>query len=190
MSTLCNQLLAENLDYRCGTGLNLIGRLDAEAYIFNASDITSVTLSAADVVTALEISKKLYLIQVPGNKPYNGTGTTMEQTEYGARFTHTFQFVIPQIPHSGSIGPVVDEFANGDFGVIVKEYTDGGNYNYRIIGLDTGLKATAVEQSYYDDSRQGAWLITLTEEGATHSYLQFMESSSAAATWIANTIGS
>ena len=108
-----------------------------------------------------------YRLGQPNVQPFAESQQEMAQGTYFNTFTNTVHFLVTD--NDAIIGRLIDTLANGEFVVILRKKVAVAGYQYIVMGLDTGLKATEMSRDFYDDDTLGAWAITLTEEGAPMS---------------------
>lgn len=183
MSSLCEKLLNGCIAADCENPM--FAGVNAEALIFNFSQIDAVTYSSSNGNIATGITMKTYtdgndtvsycayVCQQLGNKPYEGSQVEMTEGTYGNRFTNTIQLAVtdngPDVCHD-----IIDNFANGKFAVILQndyKHSNGDNA-FQMYGFKKGLKCTAITREVWGDN-ESAYIITLTEENAPQSGVFF-----------------
>lgn len=184
MANLCEKLLTGCINADCNNPV--FQGVDAVAYIFNKSEVDSLTYDQTNpnLVTAIvmkthevdnsDITYTGYKINQLGKTPYTGTTTTMTEGNIFNRYTSEFHFVVPD--NSPTAANLIDALKDGKFMVVIKNEYEGtdGQGTYQIYGGKKGLVASAIEGAKYSDDTEGGWAITLTEEGSPVSAL-FLE---------------
>lgn len=142
--------------------------VESTGWIINRADInlTGITYStsATNTISAmpLESGKTAYHIIQPSKTPFSGTQTEMVEGTYQNTFTHTLSFVI--INHGNNVAKQINELANGEFVVILKnKKVETGSSPYQVYGIDGGLVASAMVRELYNDDTLAGWQVTMTE---------------------------
>lgn len=180
MASLCEKLLNGCIAADCENPM--FAGVNAEALIFNLSQIDSVTYSTSNgnIVTGITMKTDgnsgtycAYTCQQLGNRPYEGSQVEMTEGTFVNRFTNTIQLAVmdngPEVCHD-----IIDNFANGKFAVILQneyKHTNGDN-KYQMFGFKRGLRCTAITREVWGDN-ESAYIITLTEENAPQSGVFF-----------------
>lgn len=174
MATTCDYLLdAAIVGLDCANP-NVKG-VEATGKIINRADINldgvEFSTSATHVVSAMPLKsgKSAYDITQPNKTPFSGTQTELVAGTYQNTFTHTISFVI--INHGNNIAKVIDELANGEFVVILKNKAvdTAATTPYQIFGLEGGLVASSMVRELYNDDTLAGWQITMTETEVSKS---------------------
>ena len=166
MATTCDYLLDATIKgIDCANplvkGVENIGKIINRADInldgveYDASNINTIS------ATPLKNDKVAYDIIQPSKTPFSGTQTEMVEGTYQNTFTHTLSFVI--LNHGNNIAKVIDELANGEFVVILKNKKVESGSPYQIYGIDGGLTASAMVRELYNDDTLAGWQVTMTE---------------------------
>lgn len=156
----------------------MVPGLEREAVIINREDIdwANVTYSATEpnVVTELPIvtGARGYRLTLPTKNPFNGTGVEMVSGDTINDFTNTFvATIMDNSPEVNSA--IIDGLANGTFIVVfenkhkkLNQAENPGSAAFQIMGMYTGLNASALSNGKYATETKGGWLITLTEVNA------------------------
>ena len=152
---------------------------EPKAWIFNKSDIASITYDATDTNIITAITMKVveegqgtdpdvlavgYTISQLGKTPFSGSSVEMAEGNYGNTFTETVQFVVPD--NSPVANALLDNMAGGKFLVVMENQYDGSDHKgkFQVYGSKKALSATAMTRELYNDDTNGGWLITLTAE--------------------------
>ena len=146
---------------------------EPKAWIFNKSDIASLTYDATDtnIITAItmkEVSQGVdavgYTISQLGKTPFSGSSSEMAEGNYGNTFTETVQFVVPD--NSPVANALLDQMSGGKFLVVMENQYDGSDHKgkFQVYGSKKALSATAMTRELYNDDTNGGWLVTLTAE--------------------------
>lgn len=146
----------------------IVKGVESSGYIINRADINlaGVTYSttAVNTITAMPLASgaSAYDITQPSKTPFSGTQTEMVEGTYQNTFTHTISFVI--INHGNNVAKQINELANGEFVVILKnKKVESGSSAYQIYGLDGGLVASSMVRELYNDDTLAGWQVTMTE---------------------------
>lgn len=181
MGKLCDSVIDRCIERDCNP---VFKGVESIAYVFNKKEIASFTgPTSADpnVVTAItmgtdELNNNYvgYRIEQYGRTPFTGTTVEMVEGTFANKFTNTFQFMIPD--NSPEAAALVDGIANGSLVAVIKNSYTGGDDRgqFQILGMQKGLKVSAVACDKYSDDSEGGWIVTLTEEGASKSAI-FLE---------------
>lgn len=178
MSSVCEKLLTSCIAPSCDNPI--FSGIESTAYIFNKSEIASLTYDSTNRNVVTAITMKTYeddgqdvayvgykLIQL-GKEPFSGVTTSMTEGNVQNNFTETVVFTLPDNSPSASV--ILDMIANGSFTVILNNEYEGsdGRGKFQIYGAKKALKCTAIEREAYGDNN-GAWTITLTAENCPNS---------------------
>lgn len=178
----CDFRLAANIAADCAT--KAVKGLRNTAWIMNYDDIdfdaTKRSSTNPNIVETLVLKsgKKAYRAYVPGKNPFTGTKKSMSAGTYRNRFNKDLSIVIldngPEVSRN-----IVDQLANGTFVAVVQNKFAGsdGKNTYEILGIETGLTATALDDDKYSDDSEGGWLCTLQEENAPTSGIYYYNES-------------
>lgn len=181
---LCEKLIAGCIGADCDNPV--FSGMESKAYIFNKSEIASLTYDQTNpnVITAItmkvieegsgsdpDVMAVGYTISQLGKQPFNGTNTSLTEGNTSNKFTENFAFVVPD--NSPAAAMLLDNIANGKFVVVVKnEYTGSdGRGQFQVFGAKKGLVATAMERDAYSEDNDGGWAVTLTAENTPNSAL-------------------
>lgn len=144
----------------------------AIGYIANFSDVNHAAMSNAKTGRkysqfVLNSGAKLYKIYQLGKKPFTGANTELQTSDYRSTWNKTLPVVL-FANGADVVENIIDQLANGKFVAIIENaYAgNGGDNTFEIVGLETGLMATAGNAEKYNDEYGGGWSITLTEENA------------------------
>lgn len=147
--------------------------MESGAFIFNKSDIESITYEQVDnkdnpnMVTALTLGTGAvgYRIEQFGKTPYTGTQTNMVEGNAFNKFNQTFSFVVTDNSSKAS-NEILDNLANGKFVAVVRNQYKGsdGRSEFQVYGINKGLAASAIENDKYSEDTDGGWQVTLVEE--------------------------
>lgn len=179
---LCEKLLAGCIGADCDNPV--FSGMESKAYIFNKSEIASLTYDQTNpnVITAITMKEITpasgsdpavmavgYTISQLGKQPFNGTNTSLTEGNTSNKFTENFAFVVPD--NSPAAAMLLDNIANGKFVVVVKnEYTGSdGRGQFQVFGAKKGLVATSMERDAYSEDNDGGWAVTLTAENTPNS---------------------
>lgn len=183
MANLCTKLLDSCLNANCDNPI--FQGVDAVAYIFNHSEVESLTYDQTNpnLVTAINMKENNgvaytgYKINQFGKTPYTGTTTTMTEGNIFNRYDSEFHFIVPD--NSPTSAKLIDALKDGKFVVVIKNEYEGtdGKGTFQIYGGKKGLVASAIEGAKYSDDTEGGWSVTLTETGSPVSAL-FLEHTS------------
>lgn len=158
---LCEVLIAADVQVDCSNPIR--AGLQPFGYIMNKSDIESVTESDG-IVSAIKIKtgKKAYQIQQIGRQPFNGTAIQMQENDLRNTFNKVVSFVV--MDNSPEVSKdIIEPLLNGEFVVVTEnKYNVESKQNaFEIVGLETGARATDINQNKYEN--QAAWVVELTE---------------------------
>lgn len=177
---VCQKILTSCIGADCDNPI--FSGIESVAWIFNKSEIASLTYDNTNKNTVTAITMKTYdnegtdvayvgyLVTQLGKEPFTGTTTSMTEGNVQNNFTETVVFSLPD--NCPSAGAILDMIANGSFTVVLaNEYTGSDTKGkYQIYGGKKALKCTAIEREAYGDN-QGGWQITLTAENCPNSSL-------------------
>lgn len=171
----------DNIDVKC----NSIRGFESVGYIMKREDIDFANVKfgytgdveiPSTVVTgiALKDGKKAYKINQLKDA-FADTAVSLNVGDYRNGFTNTLNFKI--FDNGPKVAKIVNGLANGEYVVILEQKDKSldtfvygsGESTYRIFGLDSGLVATATDNSAYDDAIGNGWSITMEEANATSS---------------------
>lgn len=174
MSNLCEKLINGCIGADCDNPV--FAGLESKAWIFNKSEIASVTYDQTNpnIVTAItmktydddgsDVAYTGYTISQLGKQPYNGSTTSMVEGNVSNKFTEMIQFVVPD--NSPTCAMLLDGVANGKFVVVVENQYDGSDNRgkFQILGLKKGLVATSIERDFYSEDADGGYIVQLSAE--------------------------
>lgn len=163
-TNLCEKLLDKCISVSCSDPI--YEGAENLAYIFNKSDITSVTYDTQDpnIVTDInmrEISQGVsatgFKISTLGKTPFNGTNTTLQEGDIMNTFTEVFDFAVQD--NSPLAAGILNNLANGKYVVVIENNYPGsdGKGKFQILGLKKGLTVNTMERNLYDDTYNGGW---------------------------------
>lgn len=173
----------DNIDVKCKS----VKGFESVGYIMRREDIDfanvkfGYTTESGDVwpstlVTSLALKdgKKAYKINQLKDA-FADTAVALNVGDYRNGFSNTVSFKI--FDNGPKVAKIVNGLSNGEYVVILEQkeknldtYNYGsGESAYRIFGLDSGLTATATDNSAYDESIGNGWSITMEEANATSS---------------------
>lgn len=170
----CDFLLASAIAADCSNPQ--VGGLESDAVIINRADVdfdSCVRDSANPSIVstlALKSGKTGFAVTQMGNTPFTGSNHAFVAGTYRNKFNKVSAFLVPD--HSPACSKnIIDQLANGDFVVVVKNKYAGSDSKakYEILGYEAGLKATEMTRDPYSEDSDGGWLVTLTETGAPTS---------------------
>ena len=182
MANLCEKLISDNIQASCENPI--FAGLEQVAYIFNKSEVTSITYAIDETTQAenrflltglsLKQGAKGYKIQNLGSEPFTGTTNDMETGTMANKFNHTFVFTNPD---NGALAAATNtNIANGKFIVIYQNEYEGsdGTGKFECCGAAKGAACTGQTQPKYGDA-EGANTITLQETGSPYQsqYFQY-----------------
>ena len=179
MANLCEKLLANCIGADCDA-MPVTG-MDSNAWIFNKSQIASITYDENNPNLATAITMKThevnssdvaytgFKINQLGKVPFTGTQTAFNANDTFNNFTETLQFIY--YDNSPSAAMSIDQIANGRFLVVVKNEFEGadGKGTYQIYGAGKALVASEISRDPYSDENIGAWVIQLQAENTSKS---------------------
>ena len=148
---------------------------DIESYTINGNIVSSITMvSGGDPV----VTQKAYHCQVLAKTPFDGTSTEMVENAVMNGFTKTVHMVIPNDGY-GFRANVIDNLANGTFVMVIEhKWNDSdAKSKFEVIGLQKGLKASALANDPNSSDTRGGWDITLVEEDVPMSGVYFYATS-------------
>jgi hypothetical protein len=166
--------------------------INKTAYIFNWDQIEKLTFddNNSNIVNGIimksytsggeTVSYCGYTVEQLGNQPYNGTQVEMAETNVGNRFTETVSLLV--MDHNPDVCKnVVDALASGRFLVIMQNdfVNDDGDNKWQVYGSGRGLQAATILREAYGDN-EGAYAVTLTQEGGSKSGVFFYTTSESA----------
>lgn len=174
---LCEKLVNACIAADCDN--NIVEGATPKAWLFNKSEIDSLTYDAQDshIITAInmkvveegsgsdpDVLATGYTISQLGKQPFNGSSVVMSEGNYGNTFTETVQFLVPD--NSPAAAALLDGMAGGKFLVVMENEYDGAAHNgkFNVYGSKKALSCTAMERNLYDDDTNSGWLVTLTAE--------------------------
>lgn len=177
----CTTLLSSDIFANCNNPI--VGGLERRGIIINRSDIdfgkTKFDEDYPNVISTLALlpNKRGFVIDIPANKPFAGTKTTLEEGSIRNSFTHEIGILVldnnPQICLS-----VIDALATGKFVVILENtykntnrQNQAGNNAYQVYGFYQGLRASTLENDKYSEETDGGWNILLKESRTPKSAL-------------------
>lgn len=178
MANLCEKLInaciAADCDNAPFTGM------DNKAWIFNKSEIASITYDSENPNLITDIAMKEisagvnavgYTVSQLGKTPYTGTQTEMTEGNTSNKFTETFAFTCPD--NSPAAAALLDNIANGKFVVVAKNEYSGadGKGKFQVYGAKKGLTASAMTRDPYSDDADGQWQVTLVSENVPNAAL-------------------
>lgn len=170
---LCEKLIKSCVAASCDNPV--FAGVQSKAYIFNKSDIASVTYdqSNGNIITGFEMVNSAatgYAVSQLGKTPFTGTQTELVEGNFGNSFTNTVSFLVPDNSATAS-KDILDMLANGKFVVVMaNEYTGSDDKSrWQVFGIKKGLTCTSMTCEKYSEDTNGGWAVTLTEEGAPQS---------------------
>lgn len=159
--TPCMGVLADNISTDCDNprvqGYEQVG------LIFNRSDIdwTAVTYDSSNPrivkTLAMATGAKPYVIYNSRSNPLPFNGTTTVFNSDNNRYDKTVQFYFEGIGGEAAMD-VVEPLKGGQYVILLQRKDHRGDGSFQLIGMQTGLVATAQEQN--EDT--GYWLMTMT----------------------------
>lgn len=179
---ICSHIIADDISASCTNPI--FNGLEGVGYIWNKSDIASVTRSGSNdnIITAMTMATgmKGYTISIDGKTPFTGTTTELVEGNVANKFNKT---VVIQVMDNGPdvVNKVINELANGEFVVLVENKRNNatGDAKFELFGIDKGLHATAITNDKYGEEVDGGWLVTLVEEGTPKAATFFFDTDEA-----------
>jgi len=185
--SVCDKLIKRCVAVDCENPM--FAGINKTAYIFNKDQIASITFdsSNSNIITGITMKSYTsgsdtvsycgYTVEQLGNQPYNGTQVEMAETNVGNRFTETVSLLV--MDHNPDVCKnVVDALASGRFLVIMQNdfVNADGNNKWQVYGSGRGLQAATILREAYGDN-EGAYAVTLTQEGGSKSGVFFYTNS-------------
>lgn len=171
---LCDTLIKTDIASYCG---GITKGADSEGVMLNRSEIdfdaSELNDDGSIKSIVLKSGAKGNKVMQPGNQPWNGTQTSMNDGTYLNTFVHDVSLVV--LANDATVSnDIIDKIANGEFVVVLKKKNEGtdkdkANGRYQVYGWDSGLRASAATSELYSDDTNGGWAVTLHEEGALKS---------------------
>lgn len=158
--TPCLGVLAGNISTDCDNPR--VQGYEQEGLIFNRSDIdwTAVTYDASNPrivkTIALVAEATPYVVYNSRSNPLPFNGTTTVYNQDDNRYDKTVQFYFEGIGGKAS-ADVVEPLKGGQYVMLLQRKDHRGDGSFQLIGMQTGLVATAQEQN--EDT--GYWLMTM-----------------------------
>lgn len=179
MGNICEKILTSCISADCNNPI--FTGIEGKAYIFNRSEIASLTYDKTNpnLVTAInmatyeddgqDVSYVGYTITNLGKQPFSGTTTSMTEGNVMNKWTENVSFVVPD--NSPTAAMLLDNIANGRFVVVlVNEYNGSDNKGkFQIFGSAKGLTCSSMERDSYGEDNDGGWSVVLTAEGCPKS---------------------
>lgn len=176
-TNLCEKLLDKCISVSCANPI--VEGAENTAYIFNKSDIASVTYDTQDPNIITDISMRVieegqgsdpdvlatgFRINTLGKSPFNGTSTTLQEGDIMNTFTELFDFAVQD--NSPLAADILNNLANGKFVVVYCNNYEGsdGKGKFQIAGLKKGLTVNTMERNLYDDTYNGGWHVQMQAE--------------------------
>lgn len=176
-TNLCEKLLDKCISVSCSDPI--YEGAENLAYIFNKSDIASVTYDTQDPNIVTDITMRVieegqgsdpdvlatgFKITTLGKSPFNGTNTTLQEGDIMNTFTELFDFAVQD--NSPLAAGILNNLANGKYVVVIENNYPGsdGKGKYQILGLKKGLTVNTMERNLYDDTYNGGWHVQMQAE--------------------------
>ena len=165
----CNDLITTAIQGKCGAHEN---GFDAMGVIFNREDINTLGTTFSDGVIEKLVRKENkagFAIYQPRKKAFNGTQIQMQEGDYEDTFTKTVKVLVPLFADGDHTTDCAQKQAlmRGDFVLfLLSKPVPNEMRSIHVFGFENGLKCTAAEKVFYNDSTLGMWDLTLTEKNA------------------------
>ena len=168
--TLCGQLIANNIAPDCDRPM--FSGLEDIAYIINKKDWDAGTVvydgTNPHIITSISLVSpaKAYQVYNPVKNPFNGTSVALNSGDNVNKLDNKVSFMIMDN------GPVVSQdiiepIKNGKFVMIIENTREGVKGKFEIMGLEKGLKLSALSRNHTDEGTDGCWTVEMSETGVT-----------------------